>query len=636
MTTTPAARLSKLDTPALIEQYDQAVSSHKGRYTETAPRQQRINKIVDLLTERADADDPDALRWFENDANAPKKPAAPKATPGEATLGVTTSARGRTTTVTLPDGTTEQRTSKTREYTHAVVVTTDNHNDATDLQVDNARRQKFVDALQQWIDEGSDTSKLKGYPTGSLSYAERQAGVKPTEYYLPGFEPTRVQGRTGDTWENTEFSLPNFKDTRKLSWADGRTEWEEYGPEHVLKRNQETIDKQAKKADQLLAGPRYSYGVWRWSSSPTAAQAAASQFGNYRNRSTQVIGVGGVAEAKKATKPVLSAEEKAAQAEVRKLAAKAAEKARNEASNAEFVQRKLKSVAERVTSGVDTPDTALSTVNDRGLSVLAKELGVKTPRGYRTNRAIKDAYERSIVEAIMARANARKSTARLADAEAAAQKAADRLEGAAALNSAPAKVRDGKLSLPGWGDGERADAADALEHYRDVGFADLNRDLRAGVPGSDKGRQTTATVDKVMAASPLPQPVTVHRGVEDAGHFKVGQVITDPTYSSTSVDFAVAKGFAGKGGAVLRMQVPAGVGAVNLSDVPGARHDEREGELLLQRGLHYRVVSESTVNGVRVFDVVIEPGPITPVRAGTGRRPGGSRPTGPPKFRPRG
>lgn len=33
-----------------------------------------------------------------------------------------TSSRGRTTTVTLPDGTTQTRTSKTREYSHAIVL----------------------------------------------------------------------------------------------------------------------------------------------------------------------------------------------------------------------------------------------------------------------------------------------------------------------------------------------------------------------------------------------------------------------------------------------------------------------------------------------------------------------------------
>lgn len=59
------ARLAKIDTATLIEQYDLAIGSYAGRLTEHAPRQKRINYIVDLLSDRADADDATALAWFE-------------------------------------------------------------------------------------------------------------------------------------------------------------------------------------------------------------------------------------------------------------------------------------------------------------------------------------------------------------------------------------------------------------------------------------------------------------------------------------------------------------------------------------------------------------------------------------------
>jgi hypothetical protein len=64
-TAVPKHKLSGLDTPALIAQYDLAISSYAGRYTNTAPRQKRINHIVNLLDARADADDVDALAWFD-------------------------------------------------------------------------------------------------------------------------------------------------------------------------------------------------------------------------------------------------------------------------------------------------------------------------------------------------------------------------------------------------------------------------------------------------------------------------------------------------------------------------------------------------------------------------------------------
>jgi len=62
--TIPAARLPKISTAELIEQYDAAIGSYKGRNTNCSPRQKRINLIVDLLSERADADDAEALAWY--------------------------------------------------------------------------------------------------------------------------------------------------------------------------------------------------------------------------------------------------------------------------------------------------------------------------------------------------------------------------------------------------------------------------------------------------------------------------------------------------------------------------------------------------------------------------------------------
>ena len=64
MTTIAKAKLPGCDTAILIEQYDAAISSYAGRLTNCSPRQQRINYIVDMLSDRADAGDPVALSWF--------------------------------------------------------------------------------------------------------------------------------------------------------------------------------------------------------------------------------------------------------------------------------------------------------------------------------------------------------------------------------------------------------------------------------------------------------------------------------------------------------------------------------------------------------------------------------------------
>lgn len=57
--------LPALTTADLIGQYDLAVSSYTGRMTNHSPRQARIDHIVDLLSQRADAGDPEALRWYD-------------------------------------------------------------------------------------------------------------------------------------------------------------------------------------------------------------------------------------------------------------------------------------------------------------------------------------------------------------------------------------------------------------------------------------------------------------------------------------------------------------------------------------------------------------------------------------------
>lgn len=62
--TVAKAKLTSLSTEDLIAQYELAISSYKGRLTNVAPRQQRINYIVDLISARADEDDAVALAFY--------------------------------------------------------------------------------------------------------------------------------------------------------------------------------------------------------------------------------------------------------------------------------------------------------------------------------------------------------------------------------------------------------------------------------------------------------------------------------------------------------------------------------------------------------------------------------------------
>lgn len=331
------------------------------------------------------------------------------AAPSEPTIGVKTSSRGRTTTVTLPDGTVAERTSKTRDYTHAVVATRDMHQRAQILQAETDRRQAFVEALQAWVDRGANTDELKAYPSGSLSYNEKQAGKSPSEYYLPGFEPVRESVRGGrDYWaDHFGFSLPNFKDTERTTHYDSArkpdgpamTPWERYGPSHVLDRQRTHIESNRKRITELNAGPRFVYEVIRWSGDRANAQKAATSEFASPGTTYRVIGVGDdltgqTADESKPVKTGPTAEEKAAA----KTAKAETAKATNAARRAEFIERTTKGIRE-----ASNDENALSwlSLTDAGLRALARDVaGIKqAPRGM-SDREKKDFYKHRIIKAI--------------------------------------------------------------------------------------------------------------------------------------------------------------------------------------------------------------------------------------------
>lgn len=339
------------------------------------------------------------------EANVPK-PA--KATPGEATLGVTESSRGRTTTVTLPDGTTAQRTSKSMAYTHAVVVTTDHRGQARDERAYADEQERFANALEAWMKAGADISKLERHKTGHLSMKDKEDGRSPYQYYLPGFGPVQVDvprsryGGGGTRWDDpNNYSLPDPHDNKELSWAKGQTEWERYGPDHLLKTARERAATGRAKADKLDAGPAESYSVWRWSQSFPNAMKGQSEFSKVRHTRTQIVSVGGAArELPKPTRVVPTAEEKAAA----KAATAAAAKQRQADSDAAFVARTRQGVERAIAEGRD-PEDALKTMSEPGLRFMVRAVGAKLPRQPRdvygrSQPLDRDAARKAIVAAV--------------------------------------------------------------------------------------------------------------------------------------------------------------------------------------------------------------------------------------------
>lgn len=328
---------------------------------------------------------------------------------GTADLEVTESAKGRTTRVRLPNGEIATRTSKTMTYAHAVVVTEDNHAHAAEIEQLVERRKAYVEALQAWIDRGSNMAELKAYPSRNRSYAEKQAGVPATEYYLPGFEPeqktvkaSRRFGGGGRYWQDAhQFSLPNPDDKR--DYYRGQTIWEAYGPEFVIGEQRKFIESEQAQAGKLRAGDQYGYGVWRWSGDFGNAMSYANQVsgGEYATswRSARVVGVG--SDVKETPKPKGPTPE---EREAAKAVRAAADKQASADRDVKFVTETRERIQRNIAEGLD-PEGPLKFMTEKGLRFLAKAYGVKLPRlprdAYGQSQPLdRDNARKLIVEAI--------------------------------------------------------------------------------------------------------------------------------------------------------------------------------------------------------------------------------------------
>lgn len=167
----------------------------------------------------------------------------------------------------------------------------------------------------------------------------------------------------------------------------------------------------------------------------------------------------------------------------------------------------------------------------------------------------------------------------------------------------------------GRGNALRPDEAAELASYKGAGFSSINPWLR---DGEDESRPDldarVRQIDNALSRSPLADSIVVHRGIVDpslvfgdaSGVNLTGAQWRERAYVSTSTAEGPARLFALLGAdgeaAVMRILVPQGVGAVELSN------GDYESELLLERGLRMRVVADSGPGTrPRVLDVEVLP-----------------------------
>lgn len=188
-----------------------------------------------------------------------------------------------------------------------------------------------------------------------------------------------------------------------------------------------------------------------------------------------------------------------------------------------------------------------------------------------------------------------------------------------------------------WDQQRRAEIVRALVVYRGSGYGAINDTLREDyLVASELVKGYVSSMDEVLAASPLPHEVVVHRAIKhpavvfgsawptSEGGSAVGLTWTDNGFTSTSADDRVpldgftggaAKETSGPEAAVMRIVVPKGIGAVGMSEMDTApapyNSPDLEAEVLLERGLTFRVVADRGYTpGTRVRQLDVEVVPV--------------------------
>lgn len=178
-------------------------------------------------------------------------------------------------------------------------------------------------------------------------------------------------------------------------------------------------------------------------------------------------------------------------------------------------------------------------------------------------------------------------------------------EGDAALKAAPLSITD----LQG-------DAFSLARQYKSQAYININGQLRRlGDKPIPRGfaygflRDVTKALDPAMDRSKLTSDVLAYKGIASgeqvfgkAWHKSlVNAEWTEHGYDSTSPLRKVAEGFVEADGALLILRVPKGTGAIQLSGT------DYEAELLLQRKLRRRVISDTGPGPNRVIEVEVTP-----------------------------
>lgn len=224
----------------------------------------------------------------------------PRATPKRGVLsedeGIVRKANGEIVhTVTLPNGETATRMSKTREYTHAIMVTMNHHQRADEMELHAASRDAALAEYQKAVATGDRSAFLlkNGGGNAYITHTKLELGdhrfanpnVKATEYQRPfSDEPVKESwsGKFSDKPASEIFAIDRKYHSSPQEQRDAYVK-------STIEGAQEWSAKERADAEELRKGPKYSYHIGRWTTKP---QAGTGHVGANFGETTRAIKVG--------------------------------------------------------------------------------------------------------------------------------------------------------------------------------------------------------------------------------------------------------------------------------------------------------------------------------------------------------
>ena len=146
----------------------------------------------------------------------------------------------------------------------------------------------------------------------------------------------------------------------------------------------------------------------------------------------------------------------------------------------------------------------------------------------------------------------------------------------------------------------------SLRWFAAGGFQDVTEHLRSGAPkeaASPDVQENVSIIDDLLSAiTPLDDDIVVYAGVAaDIGPGQVGGSFTDSSFGLMSLDESAVP----SGSTTLRVTVPHdSMPVMYLNGLQGLDDLASEPQIVLNRGIRYRVVAVETKNGRKVVDVV--------------------------------